>query len=81
MLERVKLPVAVHLFLIKDGNILLLRRYNTGYENGNYSIVAGHIDGNEHIYNAMIREANEEAGINILKENLETIQVVHRPNA
>jgi ADP-ribose pyrophosphatase YjhB (NUDIX family) len=78
MSERIKLPVAVHLFLIKDGNILLLRRYNTGYEDGNYSVVAGYIDGNEHVYNAMIREAKEEAGINILKKNLEIIQVMHR---
>jgi ADP-ribose pyrophosphatase YjhB (NUDIX family) len=74
----IKLPVAVHLFLIKNGNILLLRRYNTGYEDGNYSVIAGHIDGNEHVYNAMIREAKEESGINILEKDLEIIQVMHR---
>jgi ADP-ribose pyrophosphatase YjhB (NUDIX family) len=73
-----KLPVAVHLFLIKDGNILLLRRYKTGYEDGNYSVIAGHIDGNEHVYNAMIREAKEEAGINIIEKDLKIIQVMHR---
>jgi ADP-ribose pyrophosphatase YjhB (NUDIX family) len=78
MAEHIKLPVAVHLFLIKDRNILLLRRYNTGYEDGNYSVIAGHIDGKEHVYDAMIREAKEEAGITIVIENLETIQVMHR---
>jgi ADP-ribose pyrophosphatase YjhB (NUDIX family) len=78
MKERIKLPVAVHLFLIKAEKVLLLRRYNTGYEDGNYSVIAGHIDGNEHVYNAMIREAKEEAGINILKKDLEIIQVMHR---
>jgi 8-oxo-dGTP pyrophosphatase MutT (NUDIX family) len=78
MPERIKLPVAVHLFLIKDRNILLLRRYKTGYEDGNYSVIAGHIDGNEHVYTAMIREAKEEAGINIFKKDLEIVQVMHR---
>ena len=30
-----RLPVAVHLLLIKDDRILLLRRHNTGFEDGN----------------------------------------------
>ncbi len=69
--------VAVHLFLIKDGRILLLRRYNTGYEDGNYSIVAGHLDGGEEIKSAMIREAQEEAGIEISPTDREFAGVMH----
>ena len=71
-------PVAIHLFLLDNDNILLLKRYNTGYEDGKYSVIAGHLDGNENIYNAMIREAKEEAGIDILKNDLKIIQVMHR---
>jgi ADP-ribose pyrophosphatase YjhB (NUDIX family) len=78
MAEHIKLLAAVHLFLIKDKHILLLRRYNTGYEDGNYSVIAGHLDGKEHVYDVMIREAKEEAGITIAIENLEIIQVMHR---
>jgi len=78
MKERFKLPVAVHLILIQQDKILLLRRYNTGYEDGNYSVIAGHIDGNEDIKNAMIREAKEEAGICIDRNNLDIVLVMHR---
>ena len=80
-MPRTTFPVAVHLFLAKDNKILLLRRFNTGYEDGNYSVIAGHIDGGEDAYTAMIREAKEEAGINILLENLEAVHVMHRKKA
>lgn len=70
-------PVAVHLLLIKDDRVLLLRRYQTGYEDGNYSVVAGHIDGGEELKDAMIREAKEEAGIVIHRSNLEVVGVLH----
>lgn len=78
MKERMKLPVSAQLFLIEDHKILLLRRYNTGYEDGRYSVVAGHIDGNETVAEAMIREAKEEADILIAREDLKTVHVMHR---
>lgn len=77
-MERFKLVTAVHLILVEDGEILLQRRYNTGYEDGNYSVVAGHIDGNESVIKAMQREALEEAGIKIKEEDLEIVHVMHR---
>ena len=45
--RRFRMVVAVHLFLLQNGNILLLRRFRTGYEDGNYSVIAGHLDGSE----------------------------------
>lgn len=77
-MERFKLFVAVYLILIENGKILLLRRYNTGYEDGNYSVVAGHIDGDESVITAMKREALEEAGIHIKESDLEIVHVMHR---
>ncbi|MCD8014453.1 MAG: NUDIX domain-containing protein [Lachnospiraceae bacterium] len=77
-MQHIKLPVAVHLFLLKDDKILLSRRYNTGFQDGNYSVVAGHIDGGETIKQAMIREALEEANIILDICKLEIVQVMHR---
>ena len=75
---RFKALVAVHLFLIREEHILLLRRYNTGYADGQYSVIAGHLDGNEEVKTAMIREAWEEAGIEINMSQLQVVGVMHR---
>lgn len=78
MKERYKFICAVYLILIKENKVLLLKRANTGYEDGNYSLVAGHMDGNETIKQAMIREAYEEAGIIIDENDIEIAAFLHR---
>lgn len=40
-----------------------MRRCNTGWRDGDYDLVAGHIDGGEHLTTALLREAREEIGI------------------
>lgn len=76
--ERFKQIATSHLFLIRDNKILLLRRFNTGYEDGRYSVVAGHIEGNETARQTMVREAYEEAGIKIDIDDLEVVHMMHR---
>lgn len=76
--KRFTMPVAVHLFLLKGNEVLLLRRYNTGYEDGKYSVPAGHMDGNEEVKHAAIREAREECGIDLAEEDLQVAGVMHR---
>lgn len=81
MKERFKCIPAVYLLLEKDDKILLSRRYQTGYEDGMYGLVSGHVDGNETMTQAMIREAFEEIGIQINPEDLGVVHVLHRKKA
>jgi len=79
MPERFTFVAAVHLFLVgTDGAVLLLRRCNTGYEDGNWSVVAGHLDGSEEVKTAAIREAREEVGVTIDPADLAIVGVMHR---
>lgn len=77
-MERFKLVPETHLFLVRDARILLLRRCNTNYEDGKYSVVAGHIEDGETAREALCREAREEAGIELAPDDLAFAQVVHR---
>lgn len=76
--ERFTPYAAAYLVLVKNAQILLLRRFNTGYQDGYYSLVAGHLDGGETTKQCIIREASEEAGITIIPEDLEVVHVMHR---
>ena len=69
---------AVYLVLIKDNKILLLRRFNTGYQDGKYSLPAGHLDGGESAQRAMIREASEEIGIVLNPQDIKLVHTQHR---
>jgi len=75
---RSKFPVAVHLFFLRGNQILLLRRFNTGYEDGKYSVVAGHLDAGETVTQAAIREAAEEVGVTLDPQDLQIVHVMNR---
>ena len=76
--ERFELRSAVYLILFKEDKILLSRRFNTDWMNGKYSLISGHLDGNETVSQAVIREAFEEAKITVKKEDLIPATVIHR---
>jgi 8-oxo-dGTP diphosphatase len=75
---RTKFPVTVHLLFFRENQILLLRRFNTSFEDGNYSVPAGHLDGGETVRMAAIREAYEEIGVRIEIEDIAFATVMHR---
>lgn len=76
--QRFKITPAVYLYLEKNNKILLQKRFNTGYHDGEYSMVAGHLDGGETFTQAIIRETKEEAGIILPKKTLKIIHIMHR---
>lgn len=79
MPEKQSLKGASYLFLENDtGEVLLMKRKNTGFRDGYWSLVAGHVDKGEDYTCAMVREAKEEAGIEIDREKLEPYTVIHR---
>ena len=75
---RAKFPVTIHLFFIHGNQILLLRRYQTGYMDGHYSVPAGHLDGEETVRMAGVREGREEIGVQIDPADMVFAGVFHR---
>lgn len=76
--ERFKLIPAVYVVLRRGNEVLLLRRANTGYQDGRYSLPAGHLEGDELGTMGIVREAKEEAGITLEPKDLELVHVSHR---
>ncbi|MFZ3054927.1 MAG: NUDIX domain-containing protein [Minisyncoccales bacterium] len=77
-MERFKIIPSVYLIFKKNDKILLSRRFQTGYEDGNYSLVAGHADGKETMREALAREVLEEIGVSINCFSLNHVLTMHR---
>jgi 8-oxo-dGTP diphosphatase len=75
---RAKFPVTVHLLFFRESQILLSRRFHTGYADGKYSVPAGHLDGGETVMDAAAREAEEEVGVEIEPSDMTFSTVMHR---
>lgn len=70
---------SVHLFLFNQaGQILLSRRFNTGYKDGSFSVPAGHIERGEQALLAMQRETLEEIGLELSLADFHFVHVMMR---
>ncbi len=76
--ERFTIRIAICLVLLKENQVLMGRRHNTSYHNGDYAFPSGHLEADETIVEAIIREAHEETGIILQPEDVDLVHVVHR---
>jgi ADP-ribose pyrophosphatase YjhB (NUDIX family) len=63
--------------LLKDDKILLIKRAKTGIFENCFSLIGGHLDGNETAKQGAIREAYEEIDIIIEEQDLQFAGVIH----
>ena len=84
MEERYLSRIGVDIFLERKNEIsgrkqiLMLKRAGTGYCDGYFDLPGGHLEANEDIFDGMIREAKEEIGITIKREDMEILHIYHR---
>ena len=79
MKERFKTAVPVGAILINEDNkILLQKRCNTGYMDGMYAIVSGHLEKNESMLSGIIREVKEEIGVELSSDKVEFVCIIRR---
>lgn len=77
MEERFTQVVCADILLMNNDKILLMKRKNTGNDDGYYELPGGHLEANEDIFDAMIREAKEELLIDIDRNDLEIAHIMH----
>lgn len=80
--ERTLLVAAAYLVLCRPGGesheILLQQRRGTGYMDGCWATLAGHVDPGESVHEAAVREAAEEAGVVVRLDDLVPLTTLHR---
>lgn len=76
--RHVNIPASYLVLRNELGQVLLLRRFNTGFKDGMYSLPAGHVDAGETFTQGLVREALEEVGVFIQMEDARVVHVMHR---
>ncbi|MFG1679442.1 NUDIX domain-containing protein [Nonomuraea sp. NPDC049269] len=76
--DRFRAIVDVHVMLVRDGTVLLGKRANTGYGDGQWHLPSGHLEPGESVVGAAVREAREEVGVTIQPDDLKFAHVMHR---
>jgi len=79
---RTLLVAAAYVVLRRPGDdgdeVLLQRRAGTGYMDGWWGLLAGHVDRDESVHEAAVREAAEESGVVVAPDALQPLTALHR---
>jgi 8-oxo-dGTP diphosphatase len=77
--QRFRVVPAAYVVFLRDDQILLQLREGTGYMDGHWAVAAaGHVEAGESVFEAAVREAREELGVEIDAADLEPRCVMHR---
>jgi 8-oxo-dGTP diphosphatase len=80
--ERFRVVPAAYVILRRGGEALLQLRQNTGYMDGYWATAAaGHVEADESVFEAAVREAREELGIEVAHADLRPLCGMHRTHA
>lgn len=72
-------PYAAAYVILRKGNkVAFVLRENTGWMNGYYGLPAGKVEKNETYTAAAIREAKEEAGVDLMPEHVRFVHLAYR---
>lgn len=76
--DRTLLVAAAYVVLRRQDQVLLQLRAGTGYRDGYWALLAGHVDPGESVVEAAVREAREEGGVEIDPADLAPLTAMHR---
>lgn len=83
MSERYQSRIVVDLLLERKNEItckkeiLMMLRQGTGHRDGQFDLPGGHLEEGEDLFDAMIREAKEEIGIDVKRKYLKISHINH----
>jgi len=75
--DRYNLSIAVFVMLLKGDELCMLRRSNTGWMDGCFSLPAGGLEKGETLSTAAARELKEETGVDAIPSELALVHTMH----
>lgn len=78
MAERFAIRMAVYIIFVRGNEVLLSLRKNTGFKDGFYGWVQGHVEQGEEIKATALREVAEEVGVQVAPTEMRLAAVVHQ---
>ena len=77
-MDRFQVIPAAYVSLVRDDQVLMLLRANTGDMDGYWAVPAGHVEHGESVERAAAREVLEEVGVVIDPADLRPLTAMHR---